>query len=187
MEECRNDKDTSFNFWKKLKGYQSHRFSLKLTRHDAKEWEKTSAFLLKKFQNEARQQKNFSFTKKFHFHTVLQSPLRKTKKQVGTPTNDRVDLFWAIFGLWHSNWVRINKARMAKPYWHGWTSERAPRGATRNRRIAFVQDFSNSFVYVFFSISLKSIIAFGTFFHCLEIEMHKSAQWIKISKKVSFT
>ena len=81
FSNCRNDKDTSFNFWKKLKGYQTHRFSLKLTRHDAKEWEKTSAFLLKKFQNEARQQKKlFSFTKKFHFHTVLQSPLRKTKK-----------------------------------------------------------------------------------------------------------
>ena len=46
-----------------------------------------------------------------------------------------------------------------------------------------MQDFSNSFVYVFFSISLKSIIAFGTFFHCLEIEMHKSAQWIKNLKK----
>ena len=55
-------------------------------------------------------------------------------------------------------------------------------GHSQNRRIAFVQDFSNSFVYVFFSISLKSIIAFGTFFHCLEIEMHKSAQWIKIFK-----
>ena len=144
-------------------------------------------FPVKKVSERSSPTKNFSFTKKFHFHTVLQSPLRKTKKQVGTPTNDRVDLFWAIFGLWHSNWVRIDKARMAKPYWHGWTSERAPRGATRNRRIAFVQDFSNSFVYVFFSISLKSIIAFGTFFHCLEIEMHKSAQWIKISKKVSFT
>ena len=115
MEECRNDKDTSFKSWKKLKGYQSHRFSLKLTRHDAKEWEKTSAFLLKKFQNEARQQKNFSFTKKFHFHTVLQSPLRKTKKQVGTPTNDRVDLFYAIFGHTFGTQIGLgfDKAKMA--------------------------------------------------------------------------